>query len=110
MAGGGLKIDMPLTLGAVWAVLCTDVLQSLEYRTRPYEIIPGQTNRVAAECVDYLCEAFRRRPQRGSKWRALLWHLTTNYFVDALSLATLAYTGLETASNLAASAFPARSW
>ena len=33
--GGGLEIDMPLTMGAVWALLCTDVLQGLEYRTRP---------------------------------------------------------------------------
>lgn len=84
VAGGGLEIDMPLTMGAVWAVLCTDVLQSLEYRTRPYEVTPGQTDRVVAECVNYLCDAFRRRAHTGKKWRALLWHLTTNYFVDAL--------------------------
>ena len=84
VAGGGLEIDMPLTMGAVWSVLCTDVLQSLEYRTRPYEVTPGQTDRVVAECVDYLCDVFRRRPHPGKKWRAFLWHLITNYFVDAL--------------------------
>ena len=82
--GGGLEINMPFTLGAVWAVLCTDVLQSLEYQTRPYEVIPGQTDQVVRECVDHLCEAFRNRPQVGKKWGTLLWHLSTDYFADAL--------------------------
>src|SRR3990172_715573 len=47
--GGGLTIDMPFTLGAVWAVLCTDLLQSLEYRTRPYEQERGQTDAVVRD-------------------------------------------------------------
>jgi predicted nucleotide-binding protein (sugar kinase/HSP70/actin superfamily) len=83
-AGDGLEIDMPLTLGVVWALLCADVLQSLEYRTRPYEVKPGQTNAVVRESVDYLCEVFRRRPARGKKLGTLAWHLSTNYFVRAL--------------------------
>jgi len=44
--GGGLDVNMPLTLGAVWGILCADVLQGLEYRTRPYELVPGETDRV----------------------------------------------------------------
>src|SRR6267142_3687909 len=43
-AGGGIDIDMPFSLGVVWAVLCTDALQSLEYKTRPYEVVAGQTD------------------------------------------------------------------
>jgi predicted nucleotide-binding protein (sugar kinase/HSP70/actin superfamily) len=82
--GGGLEIDMPLTMGAVWAVLCTDVLQSLEYRTRPYEVTPGATNRAVEESVAHLCEVFRNRPRRGRKWGTLAWHLSTGYFVRAL--------------------------
>ena len=48
-AGGGIEVGMPLTLGAVWAVLCADAVQGLEYRTRPYEVTPGETDRVVRE-------------------------------------------------------------
>ncbi len=82
--GGGLAINLPLTLGVVWAVLCADVLQSLEYRTRPYEAHPGRTNAVTRESVEYLYDVFRQRPFRGKKWGALAWHLSTNYFTKAL--------------------------
>jgi predicted nucleotide-binding protein (sugar kinase/HSP70/actin superfamily) len=82
--GGGIKIDMALTLGAVWAVLCADAVQGLEYRTRPYEVVSGQTDEVVRESIDYLCDVFRQRPLRGKKWGSLLWHLSTGYFVDAL--------------------------
>jgi predicted nucleotide-binding protein (sugar kinase/HSP70/actin superfamily) len=82
--GGGLEINMPFTLGCVWAILCTDVLQSLEYQVRPYEVERGATQRAVESSVDYLCEIFRKRPQRGKKWSTFLWHLSTGYFVDAL--------------------------
>jgi predicted nucleotide-binding protein (sugar kinase/HSP70/actin superfamily) len=83
-AGGGLNINMPLTIGAVWSILCTDVLQGLEYRTRPYEVQAGQTDKVVEECVDYLAEVFRNRPYRGKKWGTVAWHMSTNYFIKAL--------------------------
>jgi predicted nucleotide-binding protein (sugar kinase/HSP70/actin superfamily) len=84
-AGGGLEIDMSFSLGVVWAVLCTDALQGLEYKTRPYEVVPGQTDAVVRDSVDYLCEVFRNRPpSKGRKWRPLFWHLTTDYFLKAL--------------------------
>ncbi|HET6466799.1 MAG TPA: hypothetical protein VFG43_00320 [Geminicoccaceae bacterium] len=82
--GGGLEINLPLTMGCVWAVLCTDVLQNLEYQIRPYEVTPGATERVVKESVEHLAEVFRKRPLKGKKWGALAWHLSTNYFVDAL--------------------------
>ncbi|HEY8368251.1 MAG TPA: hypothetical protein VIM86_02955, partial [Thermodesulfobacteriota bacterium] len=82
--GGGLDINMPFTMGVLWAILCTDVLQDLEYQTRPYEVEAGRTDRVVAESVDLLCEAFRKRPHRGKKWGAVAWHLTTGYFVSVL--------------------------
>jgi predicted nucleotide-binding protein (sugar kinase/HSP70/actin superfamily) len=84
VAGGGLELNMPLTMGIVWAILCTDVLQGLEYQTRPYEVRTGHTDSVVRESVDYLCEVFRRRPRQGRKWSALVWHLTTGYFTAAL--------------------------
>jgi predicted nucleotide-binding protein (sugar kinase/HSP70/actin superfamily) len=83
-AGGGLKLDMPFLLGAIWATVVTDVVQDMEYQIRPYEVHPGETNKVARECVEYLHEVFRKRPARGKKLGALLWHLGTNYFTDAM--------------------------
>jgi predicted nucleotide-binding protein (sugar kinase/HSP70/actin superfamily) len=83
--GGGLDINMPFTMGAVWSILCADVVQDLEYQVRPYEVVPGQTNQVVRESVEYLYEAFRTRPYRGKKWGVLAWHLTTDYFVKALN-------------------------
>jgi len=83
--GDGLELDMPLTLGAVWALLCTDVLQDIEYQIRPYEVIPGATDRAVRAAVEELYEAFRQRPRRGRKWGTFAWHLTTDYFVRALA-------------------------
>jgi predicted nucleotide-binding protein (sugar kinase/HSP70/actin superfamily) len=82
--GGGLTLDMPLLLGAVWAVLCADVVQDLEYQTRSYEVRKGQTDEVVRACVDYLDDVIRNRPKRGKKWGVLFWHMTTGYYVDAL--------------------------
>lgn len=82
--GDGLEINLPFTMGAVWAILCADVLQDLEYQTRPYEVIPGRTAEVVKESVEYLYDVFRKRPSVGKKWGPLVWHLTTDYFVKAL--------------------------
>ncbi len=84
--GGGLDLNMPLLLGVVWAILAADAVQSLEYRTRPYEVHPGETDALVRESMDYLAEVYSKRPHRGgSKWGSALWHLTTGYFVRALS-------------------------
>ncbi len=82
--GGGLQIDLPFSLGAFWAILVTDALQDLEYQVRPYEVVPGATERVVRDCVDHLVEVFRHRPARRTRWGAVAWHLTTGYFVRAL--------------------------
>ena len=60
--GGGLEINMKLSLGIVWAILCGDILTDMEYLTRPYEVIPGQTDKVMQESADYLFEVFQNRP------------------------------------------------
>lgn len=82
--GGGLDVNLPFTLGMVWALIVTDVLQDLEYQTRPYEVNPGETDRVSHECADYLYEVFRRRPVKEGQWAALAWHLATGYFARAM--------------------------
>jgi len=82
--GGGLDINLPLSLGLVWSILCGDVITDLEYATRPYEVTPGQTDRVLKECVEDMYEIFRNRPDHGKKLGTLAWHLTTSYFTNAL--------------------------
>jgi predicted nucleotide-binding protein (sugar kinase/HSP70/actin superfamily) len=84
MPGGGLAIDMRLTMGVVWALLCTDVLQGLEYHTRPYEVTPGATDRAVEEAVADLCAAFRDRPRVEGHWRVMAWHIMTGYFCRVL--------------------------
>src|SRR6185295_19694558 len=42
-SGGGLDLNLPLLLGSAWSVLMADVVQDLEYQTRPYEVKPGET-------------------------------------------------------------------
>jgi predicted nucleotide-binding protein (sugar kinase/HSP70/actin superfamily) len=82
--GGGLEINMPLSLGIIWAILCADQLMELEYMTRPYEVQPGQTDQVLKESVEYLYGVFRNRPDRGVKYKTLAWHLLSSYFTRAL--------------------------
>lgn len=84
-AGGGLELDMSFTLGVVWACVLTDVIQDMEYRTRPYEVNPGETERVTLEAVEHIYQAFRKRPSRGKKCYSILWHLSTRYFVDVMN-------------------------
>jgi predicted nucleotide-binding protein (sugar kinase/HSP70/actin superfamily) len=81
--GDGLDLNLPITLGCLWAIFCTDLVQDLEYQVRPYEVVPGQTSAVVRESIDHLCEVFRRRPSYGP-YRAVAWHLTTSYFAKAL--------------------------
>ncbi|HEV8474839.1 MAG TPA: hypothetical protein VGR82_18845 [Methylomirabilota bacterium] len=81
--GDGLDLDLPITLGCLWAIFLTDLVQDLEYQVRPYEVEPGRTDAVVRESVDVLCDALRRRPRHGP-WRSVAWHLSTPYFVRAL--------------------------
>jgi predicted nucleotide-binding protein (sugar kinase/HSP70/actin superfamily) len=83
VVGGGLDLDFPMTLGCLWGIFCTDLVEDLEYQVRPYEVVPGQTDAVVRESVEYLYEIFRHRP-RHRPWRSMVWHLTTTYFTTAL--------------------------
>ncbi len=83
--GGGLEINPPLSMGVIWAILIGDLLTDLEYLTRPYEVTPGETDRVLKESVELLYHAFRNRPTRGKKWGAIGWHVLTRYFTNTLA-------------------------
>ena len=81
---GGLEITPPLALGLFISAFVGDLLTDMEYAVRPYEVVPGETDRVLKESVEVLYEKFKNRPVRGKKLGTLLWHLTTPYFVKAL--------------------------
>lgn len=83
-AGGGLELNLPFTLGAIWAIVLTDVVQDMEYQIRPFEVKPGETARVTRESIEYLYDVFRKRPSRGKKWGTLAWHVGTGYFAKAM--------------------------
>jgi predicted nucleotide-binding protein (sugar kinase/HSP70/actin superfamily) len=83
--GGGLELNLAATLGAVWSIVLTDIIQDLEYRVRPYERNAGETDRVVHAAIDDLQSVFRERPRRGGRGLgSALWHLGTSYFVDAM--------------------------
>lgn len=82
--GGGLDLNLPFTLGAIWAVVISDLVQDLEYQIRPYEGTAGETERVVKESIEYLHEVFRKSPVRGRKWSAAPWYIGSGYFLKAL--------------------------
>jgi len=82
--GGGLDLNLPFTLGAIWSVVASDIVQDMEYQTRPYEVHPGATERAARESIQHLYEAFRNSPVNGKKWSAPLWYIFTDYFRQAM--------------------------
>src|SRR5437588_12415133 len=52
--GDGLDLNLPLTLGLVWAIFGTDLVQDLEYQVRPYEAVPGSTEAVVKDSIEHL--------------------------------------------------------
>jgi predicted nucleotide-binding protein (sugar kinase/HSP70/actin superfamily) len=93
--GGGLELNLPFTLGAVWSIIVSDVVQDLEYRVRPFEVRAGETERAAREAVEILYQAFLKRPQRGRKWGSLAWYLGTGYFTRAMREARACFERVE---------------
>ena len=83
-AGRGIEVNLKLSTGIIWAILCADVLSDLEYMTRPYEVNAGQTAKVLSESIEYMYNVFRKRPLRFEKWGVLAWHVLTDYFTGAL--------------------------
>jgi len=82
--GDGLELNTRFVASAIWSIMAADVLQDLEYQIRPYEVTPGETERVVEESVEHLSETFRRSPMPDGKWAAPLWFLTTSHYNKAL--------------------------
>src|SRR5262245_17155017 len=57
----GLKFTVDFGMGALAALNCGDVLNDVTYQIRPFEIQPGETDRVVDECMTYLISRMRER-------------------------------------------------
>lgn len=71
----GLRLTLHLGLGALNAIQFGDAIHDLVYRIRPYEVRPGETDRLVQEAVSVLAAALRDRepfslPDRMPPWIA----------------------------------------
>jgi predicted nucleotide-binding protein (sugar kinase/HSP70/actin superfamily) len=55
----GLKYTIDFGLGMLKVLFLGDVLNDLTHNIRPYEVNPGETDRVMALCVEDLCDHLR---------------------------------------------------
>src|SRR2546421_4981831 len=60
-AEAGLEMNLDFFLGILNALNIGDVINDVAYQIRPYEINPGETDRVLDECMDLLHEVMRRK-------------------------------------------------
>jgi predicted nucleotide-binding protein (sugar kinase/HSP70/actin superfamily) len=60
-AEAGLEMNLDFFLGILNALNCGDVMNEVGYAIRPYEITPGETDRILDEGMDYLHEVFRKK-------------------------------------------------
>lgn len=59
-AAAGLEMNLDFFLGILNALNIGDVINDVAYQIRPYEVNPGETDRVMDECMDLLHEVMRR--------------------------------------------------
>ncbi len=57
----GLKFTVDFGFGMLNALLMGDVINDLVYQIRPFEVNPGDTDRVFQQTVDQLCEDLKNR-------------------------------------------------
>ena len=61
----GFKLSLPLIMRGIYAVVFGDIFMKCVYRMRPYEAIPGETNRIhrkwVEECTKFLTTGYPSR-------------------------------------------------
>ncbi|MBM3797091.1 MAG: activator of (R)-2-hydroxyglutaryl-CoA dehydratase [Acidobacteria bacterium] len=57
----GLEMNLDFFLGILNSLNCGDVINEVAYLLRPYEVNPGETDRVLDEVMDYMHEVFRHK-------------------------------------------------
>src|SRR5579872_6378886 len=60
-AEAGLEMNLDFFLGILNALNIGDVVNDVAYQIRPYEVNPGETDRVLDECMDLLHEVIKRK-------------------------------------------------
>ncbi len=60
-AEAGLEMNLDFFLAILNAMNVGDIMNEVAFQIRPFEVNPGETDRVLDECMDLLHEAVRRR-------------------------------------------------
>jgi len=60
-AEAGLEMNLDFFLGILNAMNIGDIINDVAYQIRPYEVNPGETDRVLDECMDLLQEVMRKK-------------------------------------------------
>ena len=60
-AEAGLEMNLDFFLGILNAMNIGDIINDVAYQIRPYEVNPGETDRVLEECMDLLHEVMRKK-------------------------------------------------
>ncbi|HZP03109.1 MAG TPA: activator of (R)-2-hydroxyglutaryl-CoA dehydratase [Terriglobia bacterium] len=60
-AAAGLEMNLDFFLGILNALNIGDIINDVAYQIRPYEVSPGETDKVLEECMDLLHEVMRRK-------------------------------------------------
>ena len=69
----GLKFTVDFGMGMLNALNLGDVTNEMLYQIRPYEIVPGETDRAFTEVMDALSTFLRERPRFEILERAPVW-------------------------------------
>jgi predicted nucleotide-binding protein (sugar kinase/HSP70/actin superfamily) len=65
----GLEMNLDFFLGMLNAMMMGDLVNELAYQIRPYEVNPGETDRVLEESMDYLHATMKERRNPGVEGR-----------------------------------------
>jgi predicted nucleotide-binding protein (sugar kinase/HSP70/actin superfamily) len=66
-AEAGLEMNLEFFLGILNAMNIGDVINEVAYQIRPFEVNPGETDRVLTECMDYLAQCIREMKPEPTK-------------------------------------------
>ncbi len=69
----GLKYTIDFGLAMLKTLYVGDILNDLTHNVRPFEINPGETDRVMAECVEDFCDHFRTYKTRDYRETVSPW-------------------------------------
>ncbi|TNE48013.1 MAG: activator of (R)-2-hydroxyglutaryl-CoA dehydratase [Bacteroidetes bacterium] len=101
-SGDGLEINPEFFLAAVNALNLADILNELGYAIRPYEVVPGETDKLIQQAADILYQKLANKKEIRIEgfWKGVFdrlnllgaatfiyrfWdHITTTYYTDAL--------------------------